>query len=243
MKKKIDAGRMDFHTLNKILRETIDEGYDNIEITNVCGQRFLCAGLEKNITVNIKGVAGNDLGAFLSTGTIIVDGNVQDGCGNTMNGGKIIVHGNAGDIPGHSMKGGEIYVKKNAGYRTGIHMKAYGNDFPVIVIGGNCGAFLGEYQAGGLIIVLGLFDNPFIDSFFIGTGMHGGRIFVRGPFKEKNPGKEVCIRTATAEEMTPVKKYVENFGSFFVVPSSILDDEFTVIYPYSHRPYGRIYSY
>jgi len=243
MKKRIDAAKMDFNILNKTLRAAIDDGYDDIEINNVCGQRFICAGLEKNITVRITGIPGNDLGAFLSAGTIIVNGNVQDGCGNTMNGGRIIVNGNAGDILGHSMKGGEIYVKKNAGYRIGIHMKAYENDFPVVVIGGSCGAFLGEYQAGGMIIVLKIFDNPFVDTFFTGTGMHGGKIFIRGSFKEKNPGKEVRTRVASFEEMAFIKQYVEKFGSFFVVPSNLLDDEFTVIFPYSHRPYGRIYSY
>ena len=35
-------------------------------------------------------------------------------------------------------------------------MKAYRNSFPVIVIGGCTGDFLGEYMAGGLIVVLGL---------------------------------------------------------------------------------------
>jgi glutamate synthase domain-containing protein 3 len=34
-------------------------------------------------------------------------------------------------------------------------MKAYEDDLPVLVIGGRAGSFLGEYQAGGIIIVLG----------------------------------------------------------------------------------------
>mgnify|MGYP002508363490 CR=1 FL=1 len=44
----------------------------------------------------------------------------------------------------------------NAGYRAGIHMKAYKDKVPVMVIGGTAGSFLGEYQAGGVIVVLGL---------------------------------------------------------------------------------------
>lgn len=35
-------------------------------------------------------------------------------------------------------------------------MKAYEEKVPVMVIGGSVGSFLGEYQAGGRIIVLGL---------------------------------------------------------------------------------------
>lgn len=57
------------------------------------------------------------------------------------------------------MRGGEIYVRGNAGYRAGIHMKAYRDKRPVMVIGGRTGSFLGEYQAGGYIIVLGLLDE------------------------------------------------------------------------------------
>ena len=54
------------------------------------------------------------------------------------------------------MRGGEIYVKGNVGWRSGIHMKSYLEKFPVIVIGGKAGDFLGEYMAGGIIILLGL---------------------------------------------------------------------------------------
>mgnify|MGYP002508793462 CR=1 FL=1 len=61
--------------------------------------------------------------------------------------------------PGYAMRGGKIFVKGNAGYRAGIHMKAYEEKKPVMVIGGTAGSFLGEYQAGGVIVVLGLGAN------------------------------------------------------------------------------------
>lgn len=73
-----------------------------------------------------------------------------------MNDGAIIIHGNSGDTTGYAMRSGEIYVQGNAGYRVGIHMKSYQDMFPTIVIGGKVGDFLGEYQAGGIIIVLGI---------------------------------------------------------------------------------------
>ena len=38
-------------------------------------------------------------------------------------------------------------------------MKEYKNLRPAIVIGGCAGSFLGEYMAGGIIIILGL-DKP-----------------------------------------------------------------------------------
>jgi len=35
-------------------------------------------------------------------------------------------------------------------------MKEYGGRKPIIVIGGKAGGFLGEYMAGGIMLVLGL---------------------------------------------------------------------------------------
>ena len=66
-----------------------------------------------------------------------------------MNDGTIIVHGSIGDAAGYAMRGGEIFVRGSAGYRAGVHMKAYEDKLPVMVIGGCAGSFLGEYQAGG----------------------------------------------------------------------------------------------
>ena len=58
------------------------------------------------------------------------------------------MHGNVGDACGYAMRGGKIYIKGDCGYRAGIHMKAYQQHFPVMVVGGKAGSFLGEYLAG-----------------------------------------------------------------------------------------------
>lgn len=98
-----------------------------------------------------------------------------------MSAGRIVIHGSTGDAAGYAMRGGEIFIRDNAGYRAGIHMKAYKQHKPVIVIGGRAGSFLGEYQAGGLILVLGLHtDGRPIVHFFPCTGMHGGKMVFRG---------------------------------------------------------------
>ena len=97
-----------------------------------------------------------------------------------MNDGAIFVHGSSGDATGYAMRGGKIYVRGNAGYRAGIHMKAYREKQPVLIIGGEAGSFLGEYQAGGIIIVLGLGSGGRAPvGRFVGTGMHGGRMLLR----------------------------------------------------------------
>ena len=175
----IDAKNIDFQDLNKIIKEKTE-----VEIINCDGQRFIGSGtIDKKIVV--KGVPGNALGAYMSGSTVSVFGNAQDAVGDTMNDGKIIVHGNCGDAVGYAMRGGKIFIKGKAGYRVGIHIKEYKDKKPVIIIGENAGSFLGEYQAGGLIVVLNLKGEEAVGD-FCGTGMHGGKIFLR----TDNPPKD-----------------------------------------------------
>ncbi len=138
-----------FKTLNQMIRNTKDR---EIILNGCIGQRYIGAGLADK-TMIINGIPGNALGAYLNGSTIIVNGNAQDQTGDTMNDGDIIINGSSGDATGYAIRGGRIYVRDHAGYQAGIHMKAYQNKFPVLVIGGTAGSFLGEYQAGGLIIV------------------------------------------------------------------------------------------
>ena len=147
----IDAKRLGFAELNEKIRKTDGD----CRIVGCLGQRFIASGMGGK-SIDIDGVPGNALGAYLSGAEITVNGNAQDAVGDTMNDGRIVVHGNIGDAAGYAMRGGEIYVKGNAGYRAGIHMKEYKTKKPAIIIGGRAGSFLGEYQAGGLILVLGL---------------------------------------------------------------------------------------
>jgi glutamate synthase domain-containing protein 3 len=72
-------------------------------------------------------------------------------------------------------------------------MKAYMDKLPTIVIGGKAGDFLGEYMAGGILLLLGMYsDKPTepIAGRSLGTGMHGGVIYVRGevPGEQIGPG-------------------------------------------------------
>ena len=129
-----------FSILNKKVRESRDA---EVTINGCIGQRYIATGLSgKKITIN--GTPGNALGAYLNGCDVVVNGNAQDATGDTMNGGAIIIHGNAGDATGYAMRGGKIYIKGNTGYRAGIHMKAYKDLKPIIVVGGRAGSFLGE---------------------------------------------------------------------------------------------------
>ena len=151
----IEVNLKDSKTLNEEIRNSVST-YDEITLNNVYGQRYIGSGINQNIKININGVPGNDLGAYMAGPELEVFSNAQDAIGNTMNKGRIIVHGSCGDTTGYAMRGGEIFVKDSVGYRVGIHMKEYLDMKPVIVIGSCAGDFLGEYMAGGIIILLGI---------------------------------------------------------------------------------------
>ena len=193
--------------------------------------------------IEICGVPGNALGAYLGDTKITVSGNAQDAVGDTMNSGEIIVRGNIGDAAGYAMRGGEIYVKGNAGYRAGIHIKEYNGKKPVIVIGGRTGSFLGEYQAGGLIIVLGLHtDGKPIVGGFPCTGMHGGKIVLRGNASDIGFPVQTHTDAATAEDMNEIAPFIKKFCMLFGEDEKeILGGEFTVVTPNGKNPYKQMY--
>ena len=234
----IDAEKKEYNVLNEKIRESDKD----CEIKGCCGQRFIAAGTDdKNI--KIFGVPGNALGAYLNGSKIEVFGNAQDAVGDTMNAGEIVIHGNIGDAAGYAMRGGKIIVEGNAGYRAGIHMKAYKEKLPVMVIGGRCGSFLGEYQAGGIIIALGLNkDGKEIVGNFPCTGMHGGKMFLRSDCKNIKFPDRVHVNKATDEDMEEIKKYIDEFcGHFGYDSKEIMNSPFTVITPDTKNPYKQMY--
>ena len=160
-----------------------------------------------------------------------------------MNAGRIVVHGSLGDTAGYAMRGGEIYVRGDAGYRTGVHMKAYGDKFPVIVVGGRTGSFLGEYQAGGILIVLGLNDStePIVRNFPC-TGMHGGKLFIRSACENVLFPEQVAPRAATPKDMEEILPYLQTFAQLFGEDyEKICSAPFTLVVPDSQNPYHQMY--
>ena len=242
---KLDAKGILYRELNARLRDAVSNGIERIELQNVYGQRYIGTNLDKPVQIEILGTPGNDLGAFMDGPRIIVHGNAQDGCGNTMNNGEIIIHGHAGDITGLSARGGKIFVRDDVGYRAGIHMKEYQDKKPVLVIGGTAQDFLGEYMAGGVLILLGLNldqgENHRAN--YIGTGMHGGFIYLRGKVDSFQLGREVGVAELDETDHSVLKKLVEEFSSYFGYDAKeILQNEFSKLFPLWLRPYGRLYA-
>lgn len=244
---EIDAHGVHYRDLNARIRQVLQCGRcQHVVLRRVCGQRYIGTGLRTRVRIEIHGTPGNDLGAFMDGPTIVVHGNAQDGSGNTLNSGEIIVHGRAGDITGYAMRGGRIFVRDGVGYRAGIHMKEYGERRPALVIGGTAQPFLGEYMAGGVVLLLGLNLRPGEPhrTLHVGTGMHGGVIYLRGAIQDCQLGREVGRAELDGSDWQLVEQLVRDYvGHFGGDVRAILKGPFVKLYPRYLRPYGNLYAY
>jgi len=244
MVQRIDARDLDYTRLNQLLRAAVAAGEKEIEVEHVLGQRFIADGLKGEVTITLHGVAGGDLGMFMSGPTCVLHGNAEHAPGNTMDAGMIVIHGSAGDAVAHSMRGGQIFVRDDIGYRGGIHMKEYERKKPVLVVGGSSRAFLGEYMAGGLIIVLGLRGTPAVAERGIGSGIHGGEIFIRGEVPPHLLGVGATTQPAGGEDLGRIASCIREFARHFGRdPEPLLGDVYTRISPASSRPFANKYTW
>lgn len=236
----VTAGNTYYTEINSKIKETQDR---EIILKDVLGQRYIGCGINHK-TIQIHGTPGNALGAYMDGAIITVYGNAQDATGDTMNSGKIIIHGNCGDATGYGMRSGEIYIKGNVGYRAGIHMKEYEQYKPVIVVGETSGDFLGEYQAGGIIIVLGLNHKDACPvGKFCGTGMHGGTIYIRTTHLPSHLPNQVSVCPLNEEDYVLLERYTSQFANHF--NSELLDvrtSSFIKLIPNSKNPYKQLYT-
>ena len=238
---RLDARQKYPKGLNAAVRENTLHG--PVEVVELCGQRYIGAGLEKG-EVHMTGTPGNALGAYLCGGMLYVHGNAQDAVGDTMDGGCIAVDGMVGDAAGYAMRGGEIYVLGNAGYRAGVHMKEYGTRKPVLVIGGRAGSFLGEYQAGGMIVVLNLgTERETPAGRFCGMGMYGGKIYLRGTVQVPDISDRLVYRPASKQDMQQIYPALQKFCHLFnQAMQDILSVPFFVLEPNEANPYRQLYT-
>ncbi len=116
------------------------------------------------------------VGAKMSGGRILVEGDIGIRLGEAMKGGEIIVAGNAGSWVGSMIKSGRIEVKGSAGNYVGApyrgSMKGMGGG--MIIIGRDAGSEVGCFMKGGTIKVYGNIGQ------FAGIHMREGTILIQG---------------------------------------------------------------
>ncbi|MDG6257011.1 MAG: hypothetical protein QCH35_05360 [Methanomicrobiaceae archaeon] len=241
---RIDAAGIHYTPLNRQIRDAVAGGAEEIVLENVLGQRFIADGLRGEATITVHGVPGGDLGMFMSGPTCIVYGNCEHAPGNTMDAGRIVIHGSAGDAVAHSMRGGLVFVRDDIGYRGAIHMKQYRDRCPVLVVGGCPRAFFGEYMAGGLAIALNLEHRELCMDRGIGSGIHGGEIYVRGAVDARLLGVGAMFKPFGEEQRREIAPLIVEFASHFGCDAdALLEAEYTRIGPASARPFAGKYTW
>ncbi len=240
----IDTKGLYYKSLNRHIRGYLARGENRILLKNILGQRYIGGGLNSDAVLEVYGTPGQDLGAFMNGSRVTVFGNAQDGVGNTMNAGKIVVHGKAGEIPGHSMRGGKIFIKGDVEYRAGIHMKEYLDQIPWLIIGGTTKDYCGEYMAGGKLVVLNLSNvagSPVGQD--IGTGIHGGIIYVRGHIEPHQLGIGAIFSNIDDVDRAFLSEALAEYARDMEIDlTRISPDEFTKITKKGARPFGKLYT-
>ncbi len=145
-------------------------------ISGEIAQYYGDAGLKADtIKINLTGIAGQALGAFLINGvSIYVDGVANDYIGKGMHGGKIIITSKnegeefsaGGNTCLYGATGGKLYISGSVGERFAVR-----NSGALAIVEGS-GDNACEYMTGGIVVILGRTGINF------GAGMTGGVSFV-----------------------------------------------------------------
>jgi glutamate synthase (NADPH/NADH) large chain len=182
------------------------------EIAKYYGDKGLDEGA---ITINLEGVAGQSLGAFLINGVQInVKGAGNDYVGKGMHGGKIVITANedhenfslAGNTCLYGATGGTLFVAGEVGERFAVR-----NSGALAVVEGT-GDHACEYMTGGIVVILGKTGINF------GAGMTGGLAFVYDEdhtFVEKMNQELVEARRIDIDEFDEARHYLKKLLQIF----------------------------
>jgi glutamate synthase domain-containing protein 3 len=97
-------------------------------------------------------------------------------------------------------------------------------------------------MAGGIIAVLGLSRPAEISGYFTGTGMHGGRMYLRTDKLPDGLPKQVHAAQAVAEDLKILEPYLNEYcGLFSLNAAAILKESFYLLTPDSQNPYKQLY--
>ena len=138
------------------------------------------------------------------------------------------------------MRGGRIFIEGDCGYaRRHPHEGPIRSTSPSIVIGGKAGSFLGEYQAGGLILVPMGHAGA-----YLATGMHGGVIYLAHPLAQQDVRAGLVQEPVDADDLAVLAPLLDEYARLFdgerALPS-IPPEAFSRLRPESSRPYGSAY--
>lgn len=202
---------------------------------------------DDTITLDLKGSAGQSLGAFAAKGlTIKLSGEANDYIGKSLSGGKIIIrpfegvsfepenNTIAGNVILYGATSGEVYLNGRAGERFAIR-----NSGAIAVVEG-VGDHACEYMTGGCVVVLGPTGINFA------AGMSGGLAYVydeSGRFDSMCNTLMVDLDPLNDSDEQTLKLLLENHLKYTGSPKAarILDqwdrerERFVKVFPMEYR--------
>lgn len=120
-------------------------------------------------------------------------------------------------------------------------MKQFEDKCPAIVIGGDAGSFLGEYMAGGIIILLGKPGN------YLATGMHGGVIYMKHQLADDDIPTGLVQEAVDDDDRAVLRTLLGRYNEYFSADLGGKEVEatgegFFRLKPASSRPYASMYA-
>tara|TARA_B100001057_G_scaffold460429_1_gene511490 strand:+ start:1181 stop:1858 length:678 start_codon:yes stop_codon:yes gene_type:complete len=209
---ELDLKKLKLRNINDKL-QNLDRKKNQREFTiiNPEGNHAICAGLNEEMNVTIKGHVGYYCGGMNQKANITIEGNVGTGVAENMMSGKIHVKGNASQSAGATAHGGLLVIDGDASSRCGISMK--GAD---IIVKGSVGHMSGFMSQSGNLIVCGDAGEA------LGDSLYETNIYIKGKVKslgadciEKKMDKKHIIKLKNFLKKANIKNLkAENFKRF-----------------------------
>lgn len=201
-----DLSQVPLRELNSALHNLADGANDMaFEVINPRGGHAIAAGIDKPVTVEVKGPVGYYCAGMNDGGAVTIHGSAGPGVAENMMSGTVVIEGDASQYAGATGRGGLLIIKGNAASRCGISMK--GID---IVVYGNIGhmsAFMGQ---SGHLVVLGDAGDA------LGDSLYEAKLFVRG--KVQSLGADCVEKEMRPEHLQKLAELLAKAGLKHVKP-------------------------
>ena len=197
---ELDLKKLKLRNVNDKL-QNLDRNTNERDFTiiNPEGNHAICAGLDKEMNVTIKGHVGYYCAGMNKKATITIEGNVGTGVAENMMSGKVHVKGNASQSAGATAHGGLLIIDGDASSRCGISMK--GAD---IIVKGSVGHMSGFMSQSGNLIVCGDAGEA------LGDSLYETNIYIKG--KVKSLGADCIEKKMDKKHISKLKKFLKVAG-------------------------------
>jgi methylamine---glutamate N-methyltransferase subunit B len=169
------------------------------EVVSPHGSHSVAVGVDKPLTIEIRGSVGYYCGGMNDGAVIRVHGSAGPGVAENMMSGSVVIEGDASQYAGATGRGGLLVIKGHAASRCGISMK--GVDIVVCGNVGHMSAFMGQ---SGSLVVLGDAGEA------LGDSLYEAKLFVRGSVASL--GADCVEKEMRPEHLEHLSRLLESAG-------------------------------